>query len=142
MSEATFQACVTPTPPGVTEVTLASELPPATCISVSKLTGIPYALRNTAITPSPAHQLDERRQEHAPEEGAAAAEDRAALLRLVPPLDDVRPVPAHEQHDQEGAAAEDDDRGGGVLVHPAERDVERAADAEEEVEVGEGAGER
>src|SRR5262252_7513082 len=56
-SEATFQACVTPTPPGVTEVTLASELPPATCISVSKLTGIPYALRKTATTPSPAHQL-------------------------------------------------------------------------------------
>ena len=41
LSEATFQACVTPTPPGVNEVTLASELPPATCISVSKLTGIP-----------------------------------------------------------------------------------------------------
>ena len=47
LSDATFQACVTPTPPGVTEVTLASELPPATCISVSKLTGIPYAFRNT-----------------------------------------------------------------------------------------------
>src|SRR5262249_47296875 len=54
---ATFQACVTPTPPGVTEVTFPSELLPATRINVSKLTGIPYALRNTAITPRPAHQL-------------------------------------------------------------------------------------
>ena len=41
LSEATFHAWVTPTPPGVKDVTLASELPPATCISVSKLTGIP-----------------------------------------------------------------------------------------------------
>ena len=41
LSDATFQACVTPTPPGVNEVTLASELPPATCMIVSKLTGIP-----------------------------------------------------------------------------------------------------
>src|SRR6516165_10138170 len=57
LSEATFQACVTPTPPGVTEVTLASELPPATCISVSKLTGMLYALRKTAITARPAAQL-------------------------------------------------------------------------------------
>src|SRR3954451_17088191 len=57
LSDATFQACVTPTPPGVNEVTLASELPPATCISVSKLTGIPYAFRNTPTTASPASQL-------------------------------------------------------------------------------------
>ena len=74
---------------------------------------------------------DERGQENPPEEGAGAAEDRAALLRLVPPGDDVRPEPAHEQHEQQGPAAEDDDRGHGAFVHPVERDVEGAADREE-----------
>ena len=112
MSEATFQACVTPTPPGVTEVTLASELPPATCISVSKVTGIPYALQEDADHCEPGDPADERGQEDPPEEGAGRAEDRATLLRLVPPGDHVRPEAAHEQHDQQDPAAEDDDRGG------------------------------
>ena len=64
----------------------------------------------------PAH---ERGQEHAPEEGARLAEDRAALLRLVPPGDDVGPEAAHEKHDHQDPATEDDDRGRPVLVHPA-----------------------
>jgi hypothetical protein len=46
-----LKACVTPAPPGVTEVTFAIELPPQSRIKVSKDTGIPYALRKTAITP-------------------------------------------------------------------------------------------
>ena len=54
----------------------------------------------------------------------------------------MRPEAPHEQHDHQGSPAEDDDRGGPVLVHPAERDVERAADREEEVDVDEGSGER
>src|SRR5215212_1663959 len=48
-SEATLNACVTPAPPGVTEVTFATELPPVTCMTVWKLTGIEYAARKTAV---------------------------------------------------------------------------------------------
>ena len=40
LSEATLNACVTPTPPGVTEVTFAIEFPATTCIRVSNVTGI------------------------------------------------------------------------------------------------------
>ena len=40
LSEATLNAWFTPAPPGVAEVTLAIELPPAMRISVSKLTGM------------------------------------------------------------------------------------------------------
>src|SRR6266480_5692874 len=56
-SEATLNACVTPAPPGVTEVTFAIELPPAIRIMVWKLTGMSYAVRKTAITPRLAIQL-------------------------------------------------------------------------------------
>ena len=45
-------ACVTPTAPGVTETMLAAELEPITLITESKVTGIEYAARNTAITPT------------------------------------------------------------------------------------------
>src|SRR5437762_4973455 len=51
LSEATLKACVTPAPPGVTDVTFAIELPPQIRIKVWKLTGMSYAERNTAITP-------------------------------------------------------------------------------------------
>src|SRR5215471_20290614 len=78
LSEATFQAWVTPTPPGVNEVTLASELPPATCISVSKSTGIPYALRKTPITASPAHQLTKEGRKTRPKNAPGRA-------RIAPP---------------------------------------------------------
>ena len=40
LSEATLNACVTPAPPGVTDVTFAIELPPQIRISVLKLTGM------------------------------------------------------------------------------------------------------
>src|SRR5215475_1930614 len=50
-SDATLNAWLTPAPPGVTEVTLAIELPPQIRISVSKVTGMSYAARKTAITP-------------------------------------------------------------------------------------------
>src|SRR6185312_10938798 len=78
LSEATFQACVTPTPPGVNDVTFASELPPDTCISVSKLTGIPYALRNTPTTASPAHQATKDGRKTRPK-------NARGLPRIAPP---------------------------------------------------------
>ena len=53
--EATLKAWWTPTPPGVTETVLAIELPPTTDMIVWKVTGIEYAARKTAITPSFAH---------------------------------------------------------------------------------------
>src|SRR5262249_59733582 len=56
-SEATLKACVTPAPPGVTEVTFAIEFPATTRINVSNVTGIVYAARNAAITHSIATQL-------------------------------------------------------------------------------------
>ena len=40
-SAATLVAWLTPTPPGVTETVLAIELPPATDITVWKVTAIP-----------------------------------------------------------------------------------------------------
>ena len=70
-------------------------------------------------------------------------------LRMPPPsfasshqLDDLRPEGADEQVDQEGAAEQQDRRRPRALVHEGELDVERAADREEEVEVGEGADHR
>src|SRR5438034_13681 len=56
LSDATLKAWVTPAPPGVTDVTLAIELPPLIRISVSNVTGIEYAARKTAITPRLATQ--------------------------------------------------------------------------------------
>src|SRR5262245_3706730 len=55
-NDATLNACVTPAPPGVTDVTFAIEFPPLIRISVSKVTGIEYAARKTAITPRLATQ--------------------------------------------------------------------------------------
>ena len=49
-SDATLNACVTPAPPGVTDVTFAIEFPPQIRINVWKVTGIPYAARKTPIT--------------------------------------------------------------------------------------------
>ena len=54
-------------------------------------------------------------------------------------LDDLRPEGADQQVDQEGAAEQQDRRRPRALVHEGELDVERAADRQEEVEVGEGA---
>src|SRR5262249_4476929 len=56
LSDATLNACCTPTPPGVNEVTFAIELPPVPDITVWKVTGMPYAARKTAVTPRPAAQ--------------------------------------------------------------------------------------
>src|SRR6476659_9973887 len=55
-NDATLNACVTPAPPGVTDVTFAIELPPQIRIRVLKVTGIEYAARKTAITPRLATQ--------------------------------------------------------------------------------------
>ncbi len=41
LSDATLTACVTPAPPGVTEMVLEIELPPATDMIVWKVTGMP-----------------------------------------------------------------------------------------------------
>jgi len=56
LSDATFSAWFTPTPPGVREVVFAIELPPTTLITVWNETGIAYAERKTAIVPRYAHQ--------------------------------------------------------------------------------------
>ena len=49
-------AWLTPTPPGVTETTFASELPPTTDMIELNVTGIPYAARKMPTTASFAHQ--------------------------------------------------------------------------------------
>ena len=41
LSDATLAAWLTPTPPGVTETVLATELPPATDMTVWNVTAIP-----------------------------------------------------------------------------------------------------
>ena len=55
-SEAVLTAWFTPMPPGVAETVFASELPPTIDITVWNVTGIAYAARKTAITPSFASQ--------------------------------------------------------------------------------------
>ena len=52
-----FIACVTPTPPGVTETLLETELDALTEATLWNVTGIPYAPRNTAMIPSLAAKL-------------------------------------------------------------------------------------
>jgi hypothetical protein len=55
--EATLKAWVTPTPPGVTDVTFAIEFPATTLMSMSNVTGMEYTARKAAITQSIAIQL-------------------------------------------------------------------------------------
>src|SRR5262245_11159844 len=59
----TLTAWLIPTPPGVADTVLARELPPITHMTEWIVTGIPYAARNTAVTPSLAS--------HAPSDGSA-----------------------------------------------------------------------
>ena len=141
-SEATLNAWLTPAPPGVTEVTFAIELPPADPhqrVEADRDVVGGEEDRHHAEAGDPAEQ---RRSEDADEVLPRLAQDAAALLGVVPPVDDLRPERADQQVDQEGAAEQEDRGRPRPLVHEGELDVERAADREEEVQVRERADQR
>ena len=109
-SEATLNACVTPAPPGVTDVTFAIELPPQIRIRVLNVTGIEYAARKTAITPRLATQARNDGRKTRQHVRPRLGEDGSALLGVLPPDDDAMPEPAYDQEEEEPSAEEHDRR--------------------------------
>ena len=103
-------AWLMPTPPGVAETVFASELPPATDMTVWKVTGIGYAARKTAITPSFATQ--------APNDGSDDLERYLrGAERIAPPCFAFSQSPlacsrrsAPSTTSRKSAAADEDDR--------------------------------
>ena len=89
----------------------------------------------TRRDPRPTEEL---RPHDMDEEHTTLPEHLAAVLRVLPERHELRPQDA-DQHQDEHHRAGGDDRGRDpVVAHPAELDVERAADREEEVDVDEG----